>query len=468
MKIRFRLTLWYFIVTLTILLVFSLSTYFGMKRLLYSELDKELNILINTIVRSYDPFFNEFEELVFTPENINRYLEYYLVLYNAEGKPVFASPMAQRVSLTVPLIKNPAQTGYTTKTKLSEDQPFFRMNGSGKVTFRVLSHHLVYNNRSLGWILVGLPIDRVHESMRQLLWVLLSGIFVGVILISTGGYFLTRKALNPVNKITQKANQISHSHLDERIEVENKDDELGQLTMVLNDLLQRLQKAFESQWLFMADAAHELKTPLSILRANWESEINNPALSLEIKKKFVQDIETISRLSHMINNLLLLSQTEFIESNFEFHTLRLDGVLQEVINDIQMLTEMKSQEFQVIEIPPITIRGDKNRLYQLFFNLLDNAINYTPEEGRISLTLRAERKWNVVEIRDNGPGIPPKDLPHIFERFYRVQKDRARRTGGSGLGLSICKHIAEAHKGTIEVESEVDKGSFFRVKLPAS
>jgi signal transduction histidine kinase len=468
MKIRIRLTLWYFIVTLTILLVFSLGTYVGMERLLYSTLDKELGILTETITRSYDPFFNEFEELSFTPETVSRYSEYYIVLYDRTGVPRFASQLAQRVSLAVPLTKAPLRKGYTTTTRWSENQPPARKKNNGEVTLRVLSHHLVYENHTIGWLLVGLPIERIHESMQQLLWVLLSGIFVGVILISTGGYFLTRKALNPVNRITQKAQEISHSHLEKRIEVINKEDELGQLSTVLNDLLQRLQKAFESQRLFMADAAHELKTPLSILRANWESEINNPTLSLEIKEKIVQDIETISRLSHMINNLLLLSQTEFIETNFEFNTLRLDEVIQEVIVDTQMLTEIKSQEFQVIEIPPITLQGDKNRLYQLFFNLIDNAINYTPEEGRVSLTLRSEGEWNIVDIRDNGPGIPPEDLPHIFERFYRVQKDRARRTGGSGLGLSICKHIVEAHKGTIEVESKIGMGTLFRVKLPVS
>lgn len=467
MKIRLRLTLWYFSVTLAILLLFSLGTYWTMKTLLFRALDQELDIVSETILRSYDPFFNEFDELSFFPENLNRYIEYYLVVYNANAQPVYASPTARLISLDVPLTQSEIRRGYTVQTSLSENLlPYFHTNGEGTITFRVISHQLFFQDRQIGWLQVGLPIQRIQVSMEKLLYVLLGSIVIGVLMITTGGYFLTRKALNPVNKITQKATRISHSQLNERIEVVNPEDELGQLSVVLNNLLERLQKAFESQQIFLADVAHELKTPLSVLRAHWEEEINNPDLSLEIKEKIVHDIETISRLSHLINNLLLLSQTESIQSNFEFKSVDLDTLLSEVANDAQILAEIKSQEILIQDLPKITIRGDRTRLYQLFFNLIDNAIKYTPENGKVWLSLRGEDGWSKVEVRDNGPGIPPKDLPHIFERFYRVQKDRSRKTGGSGLGLSICKLITEAHQGSIETESELGKGSVFRVMFP--
>jgi signal transduction histidine kinase len=235
---------------------------------------------------------------------------------------------------------------------------------------------------------------------------------------------------------------------------------------VLNNLLDRLQRAFTAQQQFLADAAHELKTPLSVLRAHWESELNNENLSLDIKEKLVQDIETISRLSHLISNLLLLSKTEAVRSAFEIKTVQLDEIIGEVLSDAQILAEMKSQHIEVVDLQPVKILGDRIRLYQLFFNIMDNAIRYSDNSGRIWISLKTKDHWNVIEIRDNGPGIPQEDLPFIFDRFYRAQKDRARKTGGSGLGLSICQLIVHSHDGEIEVESEIGKGSIFRVKLP--
>ncbi|MEJ2635820.1 MAG: ATP-binding protein [Calditrichia bacterium] len=466
MKIRIRLTLWYFIVTLLIVLAFSLGTYWGMKNLLYRALDQELDIVAETIERSYDPFFNEFEDLYNIPENINRYLQYYLIVYNAAGNPVFSSPMTQNISLDIPLPKTEAKKGFTPTLKIPKSIPFLRANENGEITFRVISRQMYYQNRRIGWVTVGLPIERINESMENLLNILIIGTIAAVLLIGTGGYFLTRQTLNPVNDIARKAAAISSTNLNERIKVVNPEDELGQLSKVLNVLLERLQQAFDSQLQFMADAAHELKTPLAVLRAHWEEELNNSELSWDLKEKLVEDVETISRLNHLISNLLMLSQTETHHADFEFSTIKLDELLQDVVADAQILAEIKSQQIRIVEIPETVIRGDRNRLYQLFFNIIDNAIKYTPENGKIWLSLHLHRPWATVEIRDNGPGIPRDDIPHIFERFYRVQKDRARRTGGSGLGLSICKLIVESHKGKIEVESEMEKGSAFRIKLP--
>jgi signal transduction histidine kinase len=285
-------------------------------------------------------------------------------------------------------------------------------------------------------------------------------------LIGIGGFYLTTKSLRPIDIITNRARQISHSNLADRIKIYNEDDELGKLSIVLNDLFDRLHKAFISQQEFLADAAHELKTPLSVLRLHWESEINNPALTLDLKEKLVQDVETISRLSHLINNLLLLSKTESITANFEFKSLNLDEILSEVIADADILAKFKEQEIVIVDSSAAEISGDKLRLYQLFFNLVDNAVKYSPERENIYISLRVEGDSAIVEIKDNGSGIPPEDLPNIFERFYRVHKDRARKSGGSGLGLAISKLIVESHGGSIEVASELTKGSTFRVILP--
>jgi signal transduction histidine kinase len=144
----------------------------------------------------------------------------------------------------------------------------------------------------------------------------------------------------------------------------------------------------------------------------------------------------------------------------------MDDLIREVVADVEVLAEMKQQTIDIVELPPTTVYGDQARLYQLFFNIIDNAAKYTPENGKIWISLRPVNSFITVEVRDNGSGIPKEQLPHIFQRFYRVQKDRSRSTGGSGLGLSICKLIADSHGGHIEVESEVGKGSMFRIILP--
>jgi signal transduction histidine kinase len=447
-------------------MVFSLGTYFGMRQLLFQAVDKELDILASTIERSYDPFFDEFSELGIFHENINRYLDYYLIVYNKNGAPVYSSPLTSYITFDVPLIRDEIERGFTISQISAEKIPFIKSEPDSEVTFRIICRQLFYQKKQLGWITVGLSIESIKHSMENLLNVLIGAIFGGILLVGISGYFLTRKALHPVNIITAKANQISQDNLDERISVPSENDELGQLSTVLNNLLDRLHQAFTTQQQFLADAAHELKTPLSILRAHWESEINNPNLSMEIKETLVQDIETISRLAHLINNLLLLAQTEAVRSRFEYKHVHLDKIINDVISDAKILADMKSQKIERIDLQPVEIMGDRTRLYQLYFNIIENAIKYSPESAKISITLRIEDNWALVEIRDNGVGISQEHIPHLFDRFYRIQKDRARKTGGSGLGLSISLLIAQSHGGKIEVESEIGKGSLFIIRLP--
>lgn len=472
MKIRVRLALWYFFITLAILLAFNLGTYLAMKHLLTKALDDELHVITESLEVNYDPGNDSFRNLEMKTYNINRHLKkFYLIVYDVNKEPIFKSRLATIVSFNIPPVEKSAERNFTI-SKRATDIPTFETNGhlghDDVVMFRAISRKLFYKNRLIGWASLAMPIEDIEDSMQHLLTILVSGSIVAVLILAVGSYFLTRQSLRPVAAITKKAKRIGHSNLNERIEVYNKEDELGQLSIILNNLFERLQKAFETQKQFLSDVAHELKTPLSILRAHWEGEINNPDLPDELKEKCVQDVETITRISHLINNLILLSQTEEIQSNFEMAPLQIDDLIKSVIEDAQILSEAKSQQLNIIDMKPVKIKGDKIRIYQLFFNLIDNAIRYTPESGKINVTLTPDDQYAIVEVEDNGVGIPAEDLPHIFKRFYRVQKDRSRKTGGSGLGLAICKLIAEAHNGQIEVRSEVGKGSRFRVRLPVS
>lgn len=465
MKIRLKLTLWYYAVTFSILILFSTGTYLGIQHLLFLAFDEELNIVVDSIERSYNDVSDDFTELDDIPRSINPFAEYYLTLNNKSGELVFVSNLAKKISLSIPLADSIKEKGYTKHVKAEIIADSLKGNNN-EVTFRIISRQLFHNGRRIGWATIGMPITQIEDSLNEFVIVLIFAVFGGIILIGIGGYYLTTKSLRPIDLITNRARQISHSNLSERMQIYNEDDELGKLSLVLNELFDRLQKAFMSQKEFLADAAHELKTPLSVLRLHWESEINNPALTLDLKEKLVQDIETISRLSHLINNLLLLSKTESIASNFEFRSEKLDEILNEVITDSDILAKFKNQELVLVDSCAAEISGDKLRLYQLFFNLVDNAIKYSPEGENIFISLRIEGNNAIVEVKDNGSGIPPEDLPNIFNRFYRVYKDRARKSGGSGLGLAISKLIVESHEGRIEVISEPSKGSTFKVILP--
>ena len=458
MKIRTRLSLWYMSLSLAILLLFSLGTYLGMQQLLFRALDKEREFITKKIVESYDPSSHTFNGLNASVSPDHNIEEFYLVVYNQAEKRVFQSPLADRLSMSFPLTRHRVEESFTLSTSL--------FGSAQQVHYRAVSKKIFYHNQMVGWVNIAFPLKNVEASMHHLLKILIGGILIAVLLVGAGSRQLTKKVLKPVSSITRRAQKISSTNLNQRLIVFNAEDELGRLAIVLNDLLSRLQKSFESQRQFMADAAHELRTPLAVLRANWEEQLNNEGLSLEMKQKLVHDVETISRLSHIINNLLLLSQTESVDDNFEFRPLQLDQLLNDVVADGRVLAEMKGQSLQMRQFPSVEVLADKSRLYQLFFNLIDNAVKYTQENGAIDVQLDLQGNTAVVKVEDNGPGIPANDLPKIFERFYRVNKDRSRKTGGSGLGLSICKLIADAHKGQIEVESTPGVKTVFTVKLP--
>lgn len=459
MTIKQKISYLYFGITFGILILFSFGTYAIMRNLLLNEIDNELEIVIDLIEESYNPNEDNFTESGFPKENSSRYDKYFLILYNTANRPVYKSLPAKNFKFKSTMISED-NSGQTINLSLNDS-----VQRQKETAFRIMNEELFYNDKNVGRLTIGISIESIEKSMSNLVISLTIAIFVVMIVVVFIGYVFTKRSLKPIADITKRARHISSTNLNERIEIKNM-DELGELSSVLNDLLERLEKAFKNQQEFIADATHELKTPLAILRTHWEEELNNPALPLEIKKKMVHDIETISRLTHLINNLLLLSKSELINSGFKFECTDLSVIVKEVFNDLKFMAENKEQKIVIAEIDEATISGDKMRLYQLFFNLIDNAIRYTPNKGSILIALRIEKNNVLFEVTNSGSGIAEEEQENIFQRFYRLQKDRARKTGGSGLGLSICKLIADLHNGTIKVKSKINSDTTFQVLLP--
>jgi two-component system, OmpR family, sensor kinase len=287
-----------------------------------------------------------------------------------------------------------------------------------------------------------------------------------LVLAALGGAILARFALRPIKAITDTAHQITVTQdLGRRIPIVVPNDELGRLSSTINDMLARLETSFDAQQRLVADVSHDLRTPLTTIRGNLDllkrGAVDDEVMRGEALRAIGDETERMSRL---VSDLLLLAQAD---AGMTLHRqpVELDTLLLEVYRQAQVMALAHNISVRLGAEDQALVGGDVDRLRQLLLNLIDNALKYTPAGGQVVLVLRRSDGWVRIQVTDNGVGIAPEDLPHIFERFYRADRSRARR-GGSGLGLSIAQWIAEAHGGRVEVSSEVGKGSTFTVWLP--
>lgn len=316
--------------------------------------------------------------------------------------------------------------------------------------------------------IVGYPQSEVRDLLDSLYVIFLLLIPIAVALSVIFGLGLAHRALAPVHDITTRAHRITAENLDQTIPVKNENDEIGRLASTINEMIRRLHDSFAQVRQFSADASHELRTPLTVMRGELELCLRNPKTPDQYRTVLESSLEEILRLSKIIDNLLSLAKAEQGNADLTFSEVDLKSLVNELYEDSVVLAEQKRICVKLKEVAPITIVGDRVRLRQLFLNLVDNAIKYTPEGGSVWLSVGREDGSAVFEVADSGIGIPQEDLEKIFNRFYRVDKARSREQGGSGLGLSIAKWIAGLHRGSISVTSELGKGSSFVVRLPLS
>ncbi len=316
-------------------------------------------------------------------------------------------------------------------------------------------------------IRVAYPEAEIAEVLQNLFSIFLFLIPVVFLISVVGGYFLAKQSLKPVNEITQTAREITATNLRQRIAVINPKDEIGRLTETLNDMIGRLEASFQQVRQFSMDASHELRTPLTIMRGEIELTLKrNPGAS-SLKSTLASVLDEVLRMSSIVEGLIFLAKADSGSAKLDRKATRLDLLVGEIEEDAEVLAERKKINVSIAKLDQTTIIGDAIRLRQLMLNLVDNAIKYTPEGGKVTLSLvRVNGNANFV-VEDTGIGIPENDLASIFDRFYRIDKSRSRQPDGLGLGLSISKWIAEAHGGSLMVESNVGKGSKFTVVLPA-
>jgi len=280
------------------------------------------------------------------------------------------------------------------------------------------------------------------------------------------GYLLVKRMLKPVQTITRTAQEIEGSNLSSRITV-NNDDEIGKLSATLNRMFQRLEDAFVREKQFTADASHELRTPLSIIQGEAELALQKPRNDEEYQMALESILKETKHMSSVTQRLLFLARDSG-NQQLLLEDVDLKLLLEDIVQDAEVLCQGKEILIQFTALSSQKIRGDKILLRELFLNLVDNAVRYTPPKGKISILYEERGESACISVKDTGIGIPKEHLSHLFERFYRAERTRSRGTGGAGLGLAICKKIVELHAGKIDVESEEGKGSIFTVCLPST
>jgi heavy metal sensor kinase len=306
----------------------------------------------------------------------------------------------------------------------------------------------------------------LRRAMAELGAVLAFGLPLAVALSAAGGYLIAHRSLSPMSQIAARARQITAESLEGRLPVPNPHDELGQLATVFNATLARLENSFAELRRFTADASHELRTPLTALRAVGEAALRPDAGDPKsLREALSSMLEETRRLSDLVDALLLLARADTGVIIASQQQVDLAELLSEVRDTLLVLAEEKSQQLEIVA-GQLTVRADRELLRLALLNLVHNAIRYSAEGLLISLRVRRRDANAVVEVVDQGPGIAPQHQQKVFDRFYRIDQARSRASGGAGLGLAIARWAIERQGGHVELESELGRGSLFRIVMP--
>ena len=456
-SVRLRLTLWYAGVLALSLIAFAFVIYYAAGKIFHERQDESLRSTAQTVVSAYVEEFAEAHSLTAAGQIVlaeitfpNRYVQ----LIDNGGQPLAASAnlAGRTVSIPAATLAESRARGFSYAT----------VNGL-RVAVAPLSA-----DQAFGYAAVAEPLSVIEDGLTELRRDLFAGVPLVLLLASGGGYFLARKSLAPIASMNSQTQRISAENLSARLDVTNTRDELGHLATTINDLLARLQSSFKAQQRFIADASHELRTPLAVLRGETEVALGKTRTMEEYQQSLALIQDEAESLSRIVEDLFILARQP-ISTRAALHTERvsLNDAVKDCARAAQVLAIRKGVRLKLEnDLPPLALNGDGELIKRMILNLLDNAVKYTPAGGEISLALARENGNAEIVVRDTGMGIPETDQSRVFDRFFRVDKARARAMGGAGLGLSIAQWIVEAHGGEISLASTPGQGSTFTVVLP--
>ena len=464
-SIRSRLTAWYVTLLAIILILFSvLLNYFLAKRL-HESVDNSLTVSATVVATSATmrlgnsplPGLNQLFEQFMNQGNLNKFYR----IYDGSGN---VGSRSKNISASqFPL----SQGAYADALEGKNSYETFTVGGQQPI--RVITMPILLEGKLINLVQVGTSLEAVQETLRNLKIFLFTAVPSVLILAALFARFMARRALKPISRIIDTAREIGQGQeLSKRIPVLKIKDELGQLALTFNEMMNRLENSFAQMRQFSSDASHELRTPLTVLKGQNELILSKQRKPEEYQEVISSNLEEINYMSKVLEDLFVLSKSDENQVNLDYKPVDLRALVEEVCKHAEILAEEKNIKIIIAFLEPIEIKGDEVRLRQMVWNVLQNGIKYTQQGGELKISLQNEGDFALLAIQDTGIGIPEDDLPLIFNRFYRVDKARTRDEGGSGLGLSICRQIAEAHKGKIEVESKLGVGTRFKIRLPNS
>lgn len=458
LSIGSRLTLWYLAIFAAAQLLFGVTMWFVLRQELYSVADDALKAQIEDLTN----FLKSQKKKNMTVTKLREEaseaydLEHsgdFLQVYDQDGNWIFRAPSLENNQFT------PAAAAAI------KGRSFQNVQLANK-PFRFITQRIEVNGRFYT-VQTGVPADQIIATLSWFRRYLVMLAPLLLIAAASGGYWLSRKALSPVDALTRTARSISGNNLGERLETLATGDELQRLSDTLNEMLARIESAFLRVAQFTADASHELRTPISLIRTEAEIALRRSRGDTEYREALRHILLEVERTSSLVEELLSLARADSGRESLNLTLVDLRAAITEIANEWRHLVEARSLEFsQKFVNSELLVSADRNALQRLLAILLDNAVKYTPPPGAIELELEERGDKAVIIVRDSGIGIAEPDQAKIFERFYRVDKARSRELGGAGIGLAIAEWIVHQHRGSIAVQSSVGKGSTFLIEFP--
>ena len=454
LPLRLRLTAWYFGVLAIVLSAFGVTAYLEMRHSIRQTVDEELQIRAEGVHQLIERNVQRGAKQDL-PEGLREHTELraggaLLQVSDEQGNWLYRSTVMSDYGVPRPKTIPKKATEF-----LGKDVPL-----------RIWTVEV--NVGGVDYIIQSaFEMDDFYEALDHFALLLFISIPTLLLCAAAGGYWISARALAPVDQITQTARTIGAQNLSSRLVVPQTRDELQRLSETLNGMLDRLESSFKKITQFTADASHELRTPVAVMRTRAELSLRKARTAEEYRDVIAEVLTELEKTSGLIEQLMFLARADSGSETVRFTPTNVAEVLREACHQGSALAEAKQIAFQE-EIPDgsIWVQGDATSLRRLFLILIDNAVKYTPANGQVEVSLRQNNGYAVTQVSDTGIGIAEADLANVFERFYRADKARTRESGGVGLGLSIGRWITEVHAGTIEVHSLPGRGSTFQIRFP--
>ncbi len=446
-----------------ILIPFSTYLYFNLKKNLNERLNYELKLGSEEVIDDVNDFLKTdgLQNLCKdrSVKTLLNSISDYVLVFDRERNLICMSDKFRKHSKILKKINlniNDTERNAVQDIELSKNR-----------SIRVMTIKSGGNGNPEFYVQVGLPLRNIEYTLNRLFITLIISLPATLIVSSILGWFFVYKSLKPIDEITKAAMMIGVGDFNQRLRPIKTNDEVGRLVNTFNNMISKLDESFKQIRQFTADVSHELRTPLTIIKGEIEVTLKKVRTSEEYKRTLEVLLEEVEGMIVIVEDLLFLERADSGIIKLNLSEINLSILLKDICEQFTNIIDKKKLNLLIdINSDNTVIRGDASQIRKMFINLLDNAVKYTNEGGKILISVSSLGQYIKISFSDTGIGIPSEELPFIFERFYRVDKSRTEDTGGSGLGLSICETIAKAHKGTIEVDSKPSSGTTFEVCLP--